>query len=92
MLVNLAVVLVIVPYIYAAVAIVKVIYDLGLPIETRRKYKWIALVAVIYCLWVLLGGDKPTIVYAFMQAVGMVNDHLVSCYRHPTSTKHAGPR
>ena len=25
----------------------------------------------------------PTIVYAFMQAVGMVNDHLVKCYRHP---------
>jgi DNA-3-methyladenine glycosylase I len=25
----------------------------------------------------------PTIVYAFMQAVGMVNDHLVSCFRHP---------
>ena len=25
----------------------------------------------------------PTIVYAFMQATGMVNDHLVSCYRHP---------
>ena len=24
----------------------------------------------------------PTIVYAFMQAVGMVNDHLVKCYRH----------
>jgi len=24
----------------------------------------------------------PTIVYAFMQAVGMVNDHLVGCYRH----------
>jgi DNA-3-methyladenine glycosylase I len=24
----------------------------------------------------------PTIVYAFMQAVGMVNDHLVQCYRH----------
>jgi DNA-3-methyladenine glycosylase I len=24
----------------------------------------------------------PTIVYAFMQAVGMVNDHLVDCYRH----------
>jgi DNA-3-methyladenine glycosylase I len=23
----------------------------------------------------------PTIVYAFMQAVGMVNDHLVTCYR-----------
>jgi len=24
----------------------------------------------------------PTIVYAFMEAVGMVNDHLVDCYRH----------
>ena len=24
----------------------------------------------------------PTIVYAFMQAVGMVNDHMVTCYRH----------
>ena len=24
----------------------------------------------------------PTIVYAFMQAVGMVNDHLVLCHRH----------
>jgi DNA-3-methyladenine glycosylase I len=24
----------------------------------------------------------PTIVYSHMQAVGMVNDHLVSCFRH----------
>jgi DNA-3-methyladenine glycosylase I len=24
----------------------------------------------------------PTIVYAFMQAVGMVNDHLTDCFRH----------
>ncbi len=24
----------------------------------------------------------PTICYAYMQAVGMVNDHLVRCYRH----------
>jgi DNA-3-methyladenine glycosylase I len=24
----------------------------------------------------------PTIVYAFMQACGLVNDHLVSCFRH----------
>jgi len=24
----------------------------------------------------------PTTLYAFMQATGMVNDHLVSCYRH----------
>jgi DNA-3-methyladenine glycosylase I len=31
----------------------------------------------------------PTIVYAFMQATGMVNDHLVSCYRHPDFKKRA---
>ena len=24
----------------------------------------------------------PTIMYAFMQATGMINDHLVSCFRH----------
>jgi DNA-3-methyladenine glycosylase I len=24
-----------------------------------------------------------TICYAFMQASGMVNDHLVTCHRHP---------
>ncbi|MFZ2031310.1 MAG: DNA-3-methyladenine glycosylase I [Vitreimonas sp.] len=29
----------------------------------------------------------PTIVYAFMQAVGMVNDHAVSCFRHPDNKK-----
>jgi len=31
----------------------------------------------------------PTIVYAFMQAVGMVNDHLVSCYRQAACAKPA---
>ena len=25
----------------------------------------------------------PTIVYAFMQATGMVNDHIVDCFRYP---------
>jgi len=29
----------------------------------------------------------PTIVYAFMQAVGMVNDHLVQCHRHDAVQK-----
>lgn len=28
-----------------------------------------------------LRGVGPTVVYAFMQAVGMANDHLVTCYR-----------
>jgi len=29
----------------------------------------------------------PTICYAFMQAVGMVNDHLVGCFRHREITR-----
>jgi DNA-3-methyladenine glycosylase I len=31
----------------------------------------------------------PTIVYAFMQATGMVNDHLVRCHRHAAVGKLA---
>ena len=31
----------------------------------------------------------PTICYAYMQAVGMVNDHLVSCPRHAACAKRA---
>ena len=27
----------------------------------------------------------PTIMYAYMQAVGLVNDHLVTCFRHPSA-------
>ena len=33
----------------------------------------------------------PTIVYAFMQATGMVNDHLVSCHCHATCGKAKKP-
>ncbi len=29
-----------------------------------------------------------TICYAFMQAVGMVNDHTIDCFRHPTHLGH----
>ena len=32
----------------------------------------------------------PVIVYAFMQAVGMVNDHGVECFRHPQVRAMAG--
>ncbi|HEY0436049.1 MAG TPA: DNA-3-methyladenine glycosylase I [Phenylobacterium sp.] len=32
----------------------------------------------------------PVIVYAWMQAVGIVNDHLVSCYRHEPIRKLGG--
>jgi DNA-3-methyladenine glycosylase I len=47
------------------------------PAETavsRRMSKELAARGFKFC--------GPTIVYAFMQAVGMVNDHLVKCHRH----------
>ena len=30
----------------------------------------------------------PTIIYAFMQGVGMVNDHLIKCFRYAELKKH----
>ena len=33
-----------------------------------------------------------TICYAFMQAVGMVNDHLVECFRHGEATQRKGKK
>jgi arginine:agmatine antiporter len=65
-LVDLAVILIIVPYIYSAVAVVKVIYDQKLPAATFRLYKWIAIVAVVYCLWAVWGGDPATVVHAMV--------------------------
>jgi DNA-3-methyladenine glycosylase I len=47
------------------------------PVETetsRRLSKALAAKGFKFC--------GPTIVYAFMQAVGMVNDHYVDCCRH----------
>jgi DNA-3-methyladenine glycosylase I len=32
----------------------------------------------------------PVIVYAFMQAVGMVNDHVVTCFRHEAVSRMTG--
>jgi DNA-3-methyladenine glycosylase I len=34
----------------------------------------------------------PTIVYAHMQATGMVNDHIVSCFRYPEIKALGDPR
>jgi DNA-3-methyladenine glycosylase I len=34
----------------------------------------------------------PTIVYAWMQAIGMVNDHLVTCFRHAQVARAKRPR
>ncbi|HET7680552.1 MAG TPA: DNA-3-methyladenine glycosylase I [Xanthobacteraceae bacterium] len=54
------------------------------PAETeasRRMSKELARRGFKFC--------GPTIVYAFMQAVGMVNDHLVKCHRHDACAKLA---
>jgi len=32
----------------------------------------------------------PVIVYAFMQATGLVNDHLINCHRHPRNLARGG--
>ena len=32
----------------------------------------------------------PTIVYAFMQSIGMVNDHVVDCFRHRELADYTG--
>jgi arginine:agmatine antiporter len=65
-LVDLAVILIIVPYVYSAVAVVKVIHDQRLPATTFRIYKWIAIAAVVYCLWAVIGGDPKTVVHAMV--------------------------
>jgi arginine:agmatine antiporter len=71
-LVDLAVILIIVPYIYSAVAVVKLVFDRKLPARTFRTYKWIAIAAVVYCLWAVLGGDPDTVVYAFVALLASV--------------------
>lgn len=65
-IVDLAVILIIVPYVYAAVAVVKVVHDHELPAATFLTYKWLAIAAVVYCLWAVIGGDPRTVVRAMV--------------------------
>jgi arginine:agmatine antiporter len=65
-LVDLAVILIIVPYVYAAVSVVKVMFDLNVAVSVRHTYRWIALAAVVYCLWAVVGGDPKTVVHAMV--------------------------
>jgi arginine:agmatine antiporter len=66
MIIDLAVILAVIPYIYASVAVVKVTFDHGVPRSTFRLYKWIAVSAVIYLLWTVIGGDPDTVVNAMV--------------------------
>jgi len=65
-IVDLAVILAVLPYIYASVALVKIVYDRKLPARTFQAFKWIALAAVGYCLWAVKGGDPGTVVNAMV--------------------------
>ena len=65
-IIDLAVILIVIPYIYSAVAVVKIVFDHGLPRRTFQLYKWIAIAAVIYCLWTVIGGDPETVVNAMV--------------------------
>jgi arginine:agmatine antiporter len=65
-IIDLAVILAVIPYIYASVAVVKVAFDHRVPRSTFQLYKWIALGAVGYCLWTVIGGDPDTVVNAMV--------------------------
>jgi DNA-3-methyladenine glycosylase I len=52
--------------------------------ESRALSKALKAHGFVFC--------GPTVVYAFMQAVGMVNDHMVSCFRHAECAALAGKR
>jgi arginine:agmatine antiporter len=66
LIIDLAVILAVIPYIYASVAVVKVAFDHKVPRSTFRLYKWIAVSAVIYLLWTVIGGDPDTVVNAMV--------------------------
>ena len=65
-IINLTVILVVLPYVYASVAVVKVVYDhLGRG-RILNFYKVVALVAVGYCIWTVVGGDPKTIMQSLV--------------------------
>jgi arginine:agmatine antiporter len=65
-IIDLAVILIVLPYVYSAVAMVKVVHDHGVPPRAFQAYKWIALAAVAYCLWAVKGGNPQTVVGALI--------------------------
>ena len=65
-IINLAVILIVVPYIYASVAVVKVVFDHVGRGRTFSFYKVVALAAVCYCLWTIMGGDPKTVMQSLV--------------------------
>ena len=65
-IINLTVILIVIPYVYASVAVVKVVYDHIGQGRTFTFFKVVALAAVGYCLWAVVGGDPKTIMGALV--------------------------
>ena len=61
-IINLTVILVVIPYVYASVAVVKVVYDRVGRGRTFTLFKVVGLAAVGYCVWTVVGGDPKTVV------------------------------
>ncbi len=59
-IIDLAVVLVVIPYLYSSVAVWHVCHDHNVPEATLRRYVAIGLVASAYCLWALWGSAPGT--------------------------------
>jgi arginine:agmatine antiporter len=64
--VDLAVILIIVPYIYSVVALLNLLAIHHTPKKALITYQVISLLALVYCLWAMIGGDEHTIVNAFV--------------------------
>ena len=64
--VDLAVILIIVPYIYSVVALINLLAIHHAPARTLLAFQFIGLAALLYCLWAVVGGDQHTVVNAFV--------------------------
>jgi len=60
------VILIVVPYIYSSVAVVKVVFDHVGRGRTFSFFKVVALAAVCYCLWTIMGGDPKTVMQSLV--------------------------
>jgi arginine:agmatine antiporter len=64
--VDLAVILIIVPYIYSAIALINLLAIKHDRSKSLHLYRGAALLAVTYCLWAMVGGEAHTVMNAFV--------------------------
>jgi len=64
--VDLAVILIIVPYIYSVIALINLLAIQKVSPATTLSFRLLGLAAVFYCLWAVVGGDQHTVVNAFI--------------------------